>query len=131
MISKIIMKSILILFMAGILGCGSETPSSIKGSITLDEKPLLLGNLTFIPINPQTNKKTSAAVSNGAYNLENQEGFLPGSYRVEINWARGTGKKIPSADPGILMEQTIQGTISEEIRVEKGSNEKNFILKSK
>jgi hypothetical protein len=29
------------------------------------------------------------------------------------------------------MEQTIQGTINEEIKIEKGANEKDFKLKSK
>jgi len=36
-----------------------------------------------------------------------KKGFNPGTYWVEINWAKATGKKVPSADPGIPMEQTI------------------------
>lgn len=114
-----------------LLGCGSEKPSSIKGSITLDNKPLLLGNLTFVPIAPETNKKVATAVNDGTYIIENYEGFNPGTYWVEINWAKATGKKVPSADPGILMEQTIQGAISQEVKVEKGTNVKDFKLNSK
>lgn len=114
-----------------LLGCGSEKASSIKGAITLDGKPLLLGNLTFVPIMPETNKKASAAVINGTYCIENYEGFNPGTYWVEINWAKATGKKVPSADPGILMEQTISGVISHEVTVIKGTNERDFKLKSK
>lgn len=97
----------------------------------MDGKPLLLGNLTFVPIIPETNKKASASVINGTYCIENYEGFNPGTYWVEINWAKATGKKVPSADPGIPMEQTIQGAISQEVKVEKGTNEKDFKLKSK
>lgn len=114
-----------------LLGCGSEKPSSIKGSITLDNKPLLLGNLTFVPIMPETNKKVATAVNNGTYIIENSVGFNPGTYWVEINWAKGTGKQVPSADPGILMEQTISGVISHEVIVIKGTNERDFKLKSK
>lgn len=114
-----------------LLGCGSEKPSSIKGSITLDNKPLLLGNLTFVPIAPETNKKVATAVNDGTYIIENYEGFNPGTYWVEINWAKATGKQVPSADPGILMEQTIQGVISHEVIVIKGTNERDFKLKSK
>jgi len=97
----------------------------------LDGNPLLLGNLTFVPIMPETNKKASSAVINGTYSIENYEGFNPGTYWVEINWAKATGKKVPSADPGILMEQTIQGAISHEVIVIKGTNERDFKLKSK
>ena len=97
----------------------------------MDGKPLLLGNLTFVPIAPETNKKASAAVINGTYCIENYEGFNPGTYWVEINWAKATGKKVPSADPGILMEQTISGVISHEVTVIKGTNERDFKLKSK
>lgn len=114
-----------------LLGCSSEKPSSIKGVITLDNKPLLLGNLTFMPIAPETNKKVATAVNNGTYIIENSVGFNPGTYWVEINWAKGTGKQVPSADPGILMEQTISGVISHEVIVEKGTNERDFKLKSK
>lgn len=119
------------LFLICFLGCGSEKPSSIKGTITLDGKPLLLGSLTFVPKTPETNKKAASAVNDGTYIIENHEGFNPGIYLVEINWAKVTGKKIPSADPGILMDQTISGVISQEIIVQKGINEKDFILKSK
>lgn len=114
-----------------LLGCSSEKPSSIKGVITLDNKPLLLGNLTFMPIAPETNKKVATAVNNGTYIIENAVGFNPGTYWVEINWAKGTGKQVPSADPGILMEQTISGVISHEVIVIKGTNERDFKLKSK
>lgn len=114
-----------------LLGCSSEKPSSIKGSITLDNKPLLLGNLTFMPIAPDTNKKVATAVNNGTYIIENSVGFNPGTYWVEINWAKGTGRQVPSADPGILMEQTISGVISHEVIVKKGTNERDFKLKSK
>lgn len=131
MILIIIRKFILSVFLVCLLGCSSEKASSIKGTITLDGNPLLLGNLTFVPIIPETNKKASAAVINGTYSIENYEGFNTGTYWVEINWAKATGKKVPSADPGILMEQTIQGAISQEVKVEKGTNEKDFKLKSK
>jgi hypothetical protein len=131
MMLKSTSNTLLILALVCVMGCGSEKSSSIKGSITLDGEPLVLGNLTFSPITPETNKKVATAVNNGTYNLENHAGFNPGSYRVEINWAKKTGKKVPSADPGILMEQTIQGTINEEIKIEKGANEKDFKLKSK
>ena len=131
MILIIIRKFILSVFLVCLLGCGSEKASSIKGAITLDGKPLLLGNLTFVPIMPETNKKASSAVINGTYCIENYEGFNPGTYWVEINWAKATGKKVPSADPGIPMEQTIQGVISQEVKVEKGTNEKDFKLNSK
>ncbi len=131
MILIIIRKFILSVFLVCLLGCGSEKASSIKGTITLDGNPLLLGNLTFVPIMPETNKKASSAVINGTYSIENYEGFNPGTYWVEINWAKATGKKVPSADPGILMEQTIQGAISQEVKVEKGTNVKDFKLNSK
>jgi len=70
-------------------------------------------------------------VENGKYQIETNEGLIPGKYKIEINWTKETGKKIPSADPGIMMEQTIQGKEDCEIEVNIGTNKRDFVLKSK
>lgn len=112
-------------------GCLSENPNSIKGSVTLDDQPLEQGNITFIPLTQESTKKFAAQIKDGMYFLENQEELNPGKYLAEINWAKRTGKKIPSADPGVFMEQTIQGIIKKEIILKKGINREDFKIGSK
>jgi len=114
-----------------LLGCGENSKCTITGSITLDGNPVKSGNISFYSQDPETNKKIATVVENGKYQIETNEGLIPGKYKVEVHWAKETGKKIPSADPGIMMEQTIQGKEDCEIEVNIGTNKRDFVLKSK
>lgn len=60
------------------------------------------------------------------------------SYRVEVNWPKPTGKKIPSTDPGILADETFEVVprkynvnTSLTADVTAGENVKDFALTSK
>lgn len=114
-----------------LLGCGENSNCTMTGSITLDGNPVKSGNISFYSQDTEINKKIATVVENGKYQIETNEGLIPGKYKVEVHWAKETGKKIPSADPGIMMEQMIQGKESLEIEVNIGANKQDFKLKSK
>ena len=86
-------------------GCGGTDAPSLKGKVTLDGVPVASGNIVFLPEQSE-GRKAAAAIEDGNYLVPAEEGLLPGKYRVEVSWHKPTGKKIPSADPGIMMDET-------------------------
>lgn len=86
-------------------GCGGGSASSVQGSVTLDGEPVSNGNIMFFPA-ATDGIKGAAAIENGKYAIGPETGLKPGKYRVEVSWHRPTGKKIPSADPGMTVDET-------------------------
>ena len=86
-------------------GCGGSTAPSLKGKVTLDGVPVTSGNIVFLP-EQSDGRKAVAVIEDGNYVVPAEEGLLPGKYRVEVSWHKPTGKKIPSADPGMMMDET-------------------------
>jgi hypothetical protein len=68
-----------------------------------------LGMITFVPADPSAGRATCGGkVTNGTYSLDATRGPFPGSYRVEIYWAKKTGRRVPSGDGGV-QEETAEG----------------------
>ena len=86
-------------------GCGGSAAPSLKGRVTLDGAPVTSGSIVFLPEQSE-GRKAAAAIEDGNYTVPAEEGLLPGKYRVEVSWQKPTGKKIPSADPGMLTDET-------------------------
>jgi hypothetical protein len=70
------------ILIAGICGCG-ESPQAISGRATLDGQPLSEAAIQFIPKSPGV-RKTSCEVQSGAYQLPQENGLVPGEYRVDL-----------------------------------------------
>jgi hypothetical protein len=85
-------------------GCGGESVSTVHGKVTLDGEPVNGGNIMFLPTGGS--RKAAAAIEQGAYALATTDALPPGEYRVEIRWPKPTGRKIPSADPGMQADET-------------------------
>lgn len=83
-----------------IAGCGTgQVP--IQGTVTLDGVPVEEGSISFFPEAGTNSRKASAAILNGEFSIPLENGPLPGKFKVEISWIKKTGRKIPSADPGM------------------------------
>jgi hypothetical protein len=126
----------LIVYIA-LAGCTAEKTASIHGKVSLDGEPVVAGSISFLPTSGP-GKKAAAAVEQGLYSIPASDQLVPGSYRVEISWRKPTGRQIPSADPGIMTDETreavparynIESTLTTEIA--SGDVEKNFNLSSK
>ena len=118
-------------------GCGGSATPSLKGKVTFDGVPIASGNIVFLPEQSE-GRKAAAAIEDGNYVVPAEEGLLPGKYRVEVSWHKPTGRKIPSADPGIMMDETKEAippkynsdsTLTAELA--PGEASKDFALTSK
>lgn len=85
-------------------GCSSESRRAVSGEVSLDGEPVNGGSIVFLP-NGAGSSKGAAEIVEGKYSIPVEQGLPPGSYRVEINWMKPTGKQIPSGDPGMLMDE--------------------------
>ena len=96
-----------------------------------------MGNVVFLPT-AGSGTRAAAAIENGSYSLSAADKLRPGIYRVEISWHKPTGRKIASADPGIMIDETREAVparynTESTLTVEIGSGdiEKDFALSSK
>lgn len=114
-------------------GCGGG--GRIEGTVTLDGQPVDGGTITFV--SPDRNGGGAGGpIQGGKYAIETK--LPPGTYKVEINWLKSTGKQLPNKnDPGTTVDETKQvipmkyNTQSElTADIKSGSNNFNFELKS-
>ena len=120
-------------------GCGVSSQPSVKGHVTLDGEAVGPGGrIVFLPQRSGEGRQAAAAIEEGKYDIPAERGPSLGPCRVEITWAKRTGKQVPSADPGFMMDQTreaiptkynSQSSLTVEIR--PGENVHDFRLQSR
>lgn len=88
-------------------GCGGGATDSlprhaVSGNVTLDDKPLPSGSISFDPADPGKPDAVSAGatISNGSYSVAQADGLTPGVYRVSINSRGGAAAVSPTEAPG-------------------------------
>ena len=86
-------------------GCGGGGLNAVHGRVSLDGESISAGSVVFLPT-AGDGTKAAAAIENGQYTVPAESGLRPGTYRVEVTWSKPTGRKIPSADPGMMMDET-------------------------
>src|SRR6186997_1118675 len=72
-------------------GCSSSGAAAVEGKVSYGGEPIDVGTITFIP--KSEGKKTGGIIDSGAYIVDAKLGTAPGTHRVEIRWAKPTGKK--------------------------------------
>jgi len=87
-----IIRAALLLAAAGVWGCSSDSRVGVEGKVTYAGEPIAVGSITFLPTN-EKGIKSGGVIANGAYKVEPRFGPNPGPHRVEIRWAKPTGKK--------------------------------------
>ena len=118
------------------LGCGGGHESSVSGNVTLDDKPLTTGNVTFYP------SQGGAAVysrigAEGAYELKTGDtfGLKPGEYKVTVVATETPTVVQGSTTPiGKLLTPRKYGQLQETdllFKVEPGDNTIDLRLKSR
>ena len=76
-----------LLVVAGFSGCGSGNPlgrEAVSGKVTLNGKPLALGNISFDPVQRTGGIRSGALITDGAYVMDEEGGLPPGKYKVRI-----------------------------------------------
>jgi hypothetical protein len=91
------MRSGLLPFVAAcgfaIAGCSETDRMMISGNVTIDQKPVDRGLITFKSVDDSV-KPTGASVQNGKFSIDKSYGLRPGDYQVILQAQRLTGKKI-------------------------------------
>jgi hypothetical protein len=118
-----------------LVGCSGDDRQSVSGEVSLDGEPVDGGSIVFLPAEGEGTKGASDIVG-GKYSIPSEQGLSPGTYRVEIKWAKPTGKQVPSGDPGMMMDERVEvippqfntaTTLS--VSIVAGENKHNFPLK--
>jgi hypothetical protein len=85
-----------------LVGCGkSRVP--VQGTVTINGAAMDLGMITFVPENPDQTG-VGGKVSNGKFSLDATRGPFPGKHRVQISWAKKTGRRVPNGEGGMQDE---------------------------
>ena len=123
---------------AAVSGCGPSSQVSVQGRVTFDGQPVGPGSIVFLPEAGSEAVKLAAPIEDGKYRIGTERGAKPGAFRVEISWSKKTGRQIPSADPGMMMDETqeaipaqynTQSTLRRELK--PGDNVCDFELSSR
>jgi hypothetical protein len=125
---------VLLITLATVTGCGGGK-ATVEGTVTTDAGKIETGAVTFVPAEGGDKAtKVSGRIFDGKYEITDSQGLTAGKYKVEINWNKKTGKKIPN--DGGLIDETKEGlppkynTQTElTAEVKSGSNMINFDLK--
>jgi hypothetical protein len=128
------------LFLAALLfiaatsaGCSSSGTAAVEGKVTFGGEPIDVGTITFLP-ESEAGAKTGGLIDKGAYRVDPKVGPSPGPHRVEIRWAKPTGKKsknefgeeIERRQEGLPEKYHAQSTLTADIK--PGKNAIDFQL---
>jgi hypothetical protein len=96
-----------LLCLAFLPGCGGTGQVEVEGTVTYDGQPVKAGAITFVAAENQ-GLSGGGTILDGKYHVPANVGPKTGKYRVEIRWAKPTGKKFKS-ETGHLIEMTEEG----------------------
>ncbi len=114
-------------------GCSKGGGVSLEGKVSYGGEPLDVGTITFIPTGG-SGIKSGGLIEGGSYKVDSKVGPGPGAHRVEIRWAKPTGKKtknefgeeIQTRQEGLPEKYHVQSTLTAEIK--PGENVIDFAL---
>jgi hypothetical protein len=132
---KYVALSALGLFLAALAGCGGDGKGSVEGTVTLDDKPVSNGTVTFVRTEGGLVRE-GAVIRDGSFKAS----MPPGKYRVEVNGQKVVGKRKQKGFNGAEEEVDLteemfpeqyntRSELSEEIKA--GPNTVKLALKSK
>ena len=135
---KLSMKSLAILALIFISGCGSDKQRfPIEGEITFNGQAVKDGSIQFHPLVPSEGFLEGAMIQAGRYKIPAEKGLLAGKYQVLISSPDYKGKR-PDANeaPGAVYQArellpeiyNTKSTLTVEV-LPKGKNNFDFHLK--
>lgn len=117
------------------LGCGSGGVS-LKGKVSYDNNVVDQGAITLIPASA-SGKKVGGIIKDGTFEIPKDKGLVAGQYKVEITWAKKTGKKVQE-EPGskeFVSEERKQAIPAKynsqttlQVTLKSGENVEDFLL---
>ena len=127
---------------AGGCSSGRDQRGEVRGQVTLDGKPLVLGAITLEPIAGGAGEVTGGVVRDGRYELVGPATARVGAYRVAVIASpTPTGRMIQdkTKPPGTLSPELIGGVVAKRfnvattltIEVGPGDNDADFVVSSR
>jgi hypothetical protein len=125
------------------LGCRSDSlnRNSVSGTVTLDDKPVDNGFITFKPEPDTKCPDIAGQIKKGTFNISKKDGPVAGTYTVAITASVPTGKKVKAPMTGKESDEMVQiipaqynGIMGKSVltaTIENGKNELEFKLQSK
>ena len=88
-------------------GCNGGQRGEVSGQVTLNGEPVENGMIAFIPTADRDAPSAWTKIIDGHYQIPAIQGPGVGPCRVEIRWAKKTGRQIPAVPPaGPVIEET-------------------------
>jgi len=101
---------VLLIFTCCLLnGCGKKgmQVKVVYGTVTVDDQPVDLGQVIFVPIEDTKGPTSYSPIDAGSYRVEGPRGGVPlGTHRVEVVAKRKTGRKVPGRG-GELIDEAV------------------------
>ncbi len=109
-------------------GCGGDGRLGAWGTVTVDEKPLENGVISFQPVAGNQGHSAGTSIQAGRYEIEAGKGLLPGEYQVRIQAFRKTGRMVEDPQFG-QVEETVPMDFKEgsSLKATMSASEKNQI----
>ena len=96
-----------ILWVSVALGCSSSSRIAVTGTVTLDDKPLEIGAISFCPAAGNPNCSAGGSIHDGQFELAAAHGLVAGKYVVTIQTYKKTGRMIKDPKLGKVAEQAM------------------------
>ena len=142
MLSRIFCWACLVALCALLTACGGadyegDQRFPLSGTASYDGKPIDLGAITLVPNGGGAKSPSGGVIQDGKYMIAEPMGPNAGSYRVEIQWLKLTGKQLLDSTTGEMYGERKQAlpvkfnTKSElTIEVPAAANKADFDLNS-
>jgi hypothetical protein len=103
----------LVLACFALTGCGDGRPPAkvVYGAVTCNGEKVLLGSVSFVPMDNQRGQSRAARIVDGQYRIDAKGGLPPGKYSIQVDAWRKTGRKVKGTNG---METTM---IDEKVRL--------------
>jgi hypothetical protein len=89
-------------------GCGRGEPTrgALHGTVTVDGAPLAQGHIRLFALTPG-GAGTDAAIVDGQYRIPAERGPMAGTYRVEIEALKPSGRRVYDPDTRQMVEELV------------------------
>jgi hypothetical protein len=106
--------------------------------VTLDDKPLEAGTISFYPTGDTRGPATATDITSGRYSISDHDGIVVGTSRTEITAFEKTGNQVPDHFQKQVMIDEMKPIIPARynenteliVEIRAGTNARDFHLKS-
>ena len=111
--TRTLFSSCLMTLCAMLAGCGGSDYKGdrrfpLSGVVTYQGKPIDLGAITLVPNGGAAKSPSGGVIRDGKYSISEPQGPNAGSYRVEIQWLKLTGKRLLDNTTGEMYDERKQ-----------------------